>query len=50
MRTAAAQESAGTTEAAPRWRRRGAIDGSVVDQAVAYTLMAAALAVTYLVH
>ena len=30
--------------------RRAAVDGRVVDQAVAYVLMAAALAVTYLVH
>lgn len=28
----------------------GRIDGRTVDQAVAYVLMAAALAVTYLVH
>jgi hypothetical protein len=29
---------------------RRAVDGRTVDQAVAYVLMAAALAVTYLVH
>ncbi|BAH92973.1 Os05g0180800 [Oryza sativa Japonica Group] len=43
--------SAAAAEAAPRrLRRRIAVDRGVVDQAVAYTLMAAALAVTYLVH
>uniref|UniRef100_A0A0D3G3X2 Uncharacterized protein n=2 Tax=Oryza TaxID=4527 RepID=A0A0D3G3X2_9ORYZ len=43
--------SAAVAEAAPRrLRRRIAVDRGVVDQAVAYTLMAAALAVTYLVH
>lgn len=35
--------------AAAKGKRR-VVDGRAVDQAVAYVLMAAALAVTYLVH
>jgi len=36
--------------AAAETSARAAVDGRAVDQAVAYVLMAAALAVTYLVH
>ena len=46
-RGAAAAASEKSARAGPR---RAAVDGRAVDQAVAYVLMAAALAVTYLVH
>ncbi|KAL6608314.1 hypothetical protein ACP70R_041377 [Stipagrostis hirtigluma subsp. patula] len=42
----AAAAAAGTSSGAVRHK----VDGRAVDQAVAYVLMAAALAVTYLVH
>jgi len=45
VKTAAVAE-----KSAARAGLRRAVDGTTVDQAVAYVLMAAALAVTYLVH
>ena len=44
------KKAAVAEKSAARAVLRRAVDGRTVDQAVAYVLMAAALAVTYLVH
>ncbi|TKW25287.1 hypothetical protein SEVIR_3G108800v4 [Setaria viridis] len=50
MATVEAAHGAEAAAAAKSAQRRVLVDGRAVDHVVAYVLMAAALAVTYLVH